>query len=67
MISKVRNNTRTIYIYNEKNTQTGVIYKGTKKNDGLIGYTANEITVRKGELIYSYDEKGRIINTIPNK
>ena len=49
----------SIYIYDEKGQQLGVVLAGFGPNDGLKGYTSSTVSVRRGNAIYMYDEKGR--------
>jgi len=45
----------SVYIYDEKGHQLGVISVG----DGLYGFTSGSVSIRRGSSIYMYDEKGR--------
>ena len=45
-----------VYIYNEKNMQTGTVLAGSNPNDGLRGYTSSQVNVQLGSMIYSYNE-----------
>lgn len=48
-----------IYIYNHDGIQiTNISAPGRWPDDGLIRYTPAAVFVRKGRLIYSYDETG---------
>ena len=49
----------SVYIYDEKGRQLGVVSAGSGANDGLKGYTGSTASVRRGNSIYIYDEKGR--------
>jgi len=51
----------SVYIYDEKGRQLGVIGvgSGSRANDGLKGYTGSTVSVQRGSTIYIYDEKGR--------
>ena len=49
----------SVYIYDEKGRQLGVVSAGSGRNDGLQGYTGSTVSVRRGNSIYIYDEKGR--------
>ncbi len=49
----------SVYIYDEKGHQLGVVGAGSGPNDGLKGYTGSTVSVRRGNSIYIYDEKGR--------
>lgn len=49
----------SIYIYDEKGRQLGIVRAGSGRNDGLEGYTSSTVSVRRGNSIYVYDEKGR--------
>jgi len=45
----------TIFIYDEKGHQTGMI-----SNAGnMVGYTGQTVNIRRGAVIFFYDEKGR--------
>lgn len=57
----------SVYIYDEKGRQLGVVSAGSGPNDGLTGYTSSTASVRRGSLIYIYDEKGRQKGTAPAK
>lgn len=49
----------SVYIYDEKGRQIGVVSAGGKPPDGLVGFTSSTVSVRKGSSIYIYNEKGR--------
>lgn len=49
----------SVYIYDEKGHQLGVVGAGSGPNDGFKGYTGSTVSVRRGNSIYIYDEKGR--------
>ena len=49
----------SVYIYDEKGRQLGVVSAGSGPNDGLKGYTGSTVSVRRGNSIYIYDERGR--------
>lgn len=53
-----------IIIYNERGLQTGTIYAGLGRRDGLQGFTGSIVSVRHGATIITYDEKGRQLSTI---
>ena len=44
----------TIYIYNERGSETG----STTARDGLYGYSSVAVAVRSGSTIYLYNEHG---------
>jgi hypothetical protein len=58
-IASVVQRSFSIYIYDEKGRQLGIVAAGSDPNDGLEGYTNSTVSVRRGNSIYIYDEKGR--------
>jgi hypothetical protein len=52
-----------VYVYDEKGRKLTSIDAGSKKDDGLKGYTSATVSVRRGDWIYTYDEKGRRLNS----
>ncbi len=54
-----------LYIYNEKNSQTGSISVGNGPKDGLKGYTSTTVNVQLGAFIYTYNERGSQISSRP--
>jgi hypothetical protein len=67
MIGNVFEKKDAIYIYNDKGIISATIPKGNECDDGLRGYTQNQINVQKGDIIYSYNENGGQINSYPLK
>lgn len=53
-----------VYIYNEKGGTLAVVPAGIGPNDGLKGYTASTVSIKRGSFIYVYNEKGGITNSI---
>ena len=57
-----------VYIYDENLKQTmSVSCAGRFSSDGLVGYTAHAVYVRRGSMVYAYDEKGRVLSSAPVK
>jgi hypothetical protein len=55
-----------IYIYDENFRQTTSLSSaGCTPSDGLVGHTACSVHVRRGALIYAYDEQGHILSKVP--
>lgn len=50
-----------VYVYDEKNRNLFSKTIGVKPQDGLVGYTANSVSVRVGNLVTTYDATGRQI------
>lgn len=50
---------KTVYVYNERNSQ---LYS---KSGELVGYTGSTVNVKRGSFIHTYDEKGRQISSRP--
>ncbi|WP_418185342.1 hypothetical protein ACNSOS_11095 [Aliarcobacter vitoriensis] len=51
-----------VYIYDEKNQQTGMISIFPNNGDRLMGYTSSTINVKKGSYVYTYNEKAQQIS-----
>jgi hypothetical protein len=47
-----------VYVYDEYNRQLFTLSRGVGAEDGLKGYTASRVNIRRGSLIYSYDDRG---------
>jgi hypothetical protein len=55
-----------VYVYDQNGKQiTSISAPGRWPDDGLKGFTATAIHVRKGALIYAYDETGHLANRYP--
>ena len=54
-----------VYIYDERNHQTGVVGAGSASDDGLMGYTSSTVNIRKGAFIYTYDGRGHQKSATP--
>jgi hypothetical protein len=52
-----------VHIYDEDRRQTATVLAGTGRDDGLTGYTASRVNVRRGSFVYSYDEHGQQCGT----
>jgi hypothetical protein len=52
-----------VYVYDEKNRNLFSKSIGTKPQDGVVGYTANSVSVRVGNLVTTYDATGRQISS----
>ena len=65
MIASVVEQASMIYVYDENGSKITGIPSGTQPGDGLKGYTATTISVKRGPLIYIHDEKGRVISAVP--
>jgi len=46
-------------VYNEKGQQLSCIAAGSKSIDSLQGYTTSTVSIKRGNFIYIYDERGR--------
>jgi hypothetical protein len=53
-----------VCVYDERGRQLFTKTKGTRPGDGLKGYTGTTVDIRYGSVIYTYDEKGREINSV---
>ncbi|QEO18878.1 hypothetical protein FLP30_13105 (plasmid) [Acetobacter vaccinii] len=58
-----------VYVYDEQGRQLTTIAAGGGSHDGLQGYTATTVSVRKGSFIYIYiyiyDERSHQKSAIP--
>lgn len=54
-----------VYVYNEKNHQIFIQPAGTMPGDGLKGYTAGSVNIKRGNIIYSYNKKGQMTGITP--
>lgn len=54
----------SIYVYDEKGHQVGVLHAGSKPTDGLQGFTSQSLSIRRGTSIYIYNEKCRQVRVI---
>jgi hypothetical protein len=54
-----------VIVYDENNRQLFARQAGSGPNDGLTGYTSSRVSIRRGKLIYVYDEKGRQVGATP--
>ena len=52
-----------VYVYDEKGRSLFTKQTGTQPNDGLKGYTATTVSIRRGSFLYTYDEKGRQLSS----
>lgn len=51
-----------VYIYDECLKQTSSVSStGCAPNDGLVGYTDLAVHIRKGPLVYAYNEHGQLL------
>jgi hypothetical protein len=50
-------------VYDEKGKKLAAIDAGNRKDDGLKGYTSTIMNIRRGNWIYTYDEKGQKLNS----
>ena len=48
-----------VYVYDERNRPLFQRAVGRGPKDGLVGYTANTLSVRVGNVVYTYDTRGR--------
>lgn len=58
MISYVKQEGNTIYVFNENNTNIMI------KNGELVGYTSETISIKQGNTTYVFDEKGSNIRVL---
>lgn len=61
--SAVENN-GNVYLYNEKGGTIAAIPVGNGPRDGLQGYTATSVSIRRGAHIYVYNEQGSLVRSI---
>ena len=47
-----------VHVYDERGRQLTMIPAGSGPQDGLKGYTAATVNVRRGGFIYTHDERG---------
>jgi hypothetical protein len=47
-----------IVYYDEEGRQLRTLLAGNGPDDGLQGYTANTVNLRRGAFIYTYDAQG---------
>ena len=47
------------FVYGEKERQLTSLTAGSGPDDGLQGYTSSTVNIRKGDFVYTYDERGR--------
>lgn len=45
-------------MYNERSALLFTLPSSTKPGEGLKGYTSNSVSIQRGGLIYTYNEKG---------
>lgn len=65
-ISKAIQKGTLIYIYDETGRQqTSISAVGCDPDDGLQGYMPDAVYVRKGRLMYAYNEKGHLVSRTP--
>ncbi|GLH58597.1 MULTISPECIES: hypothetical protein [Helicobacter] len=50
-----------LHVYGEKNKT--LYMHAMSPSDKLLGFTANSVTVKKGQYTITYDEKGKTIST----
>ena len=53
-----------VYVTNDKGVRIQTIACGNGPNDGVTGYTSTTVSVRKGDYVYTYNEKGQQINAV---
>lgn len=56
-----------VYVTNDKGVRIQTIPCGNGPNDGVTGYTSSTVSVRKGDFIYTYNEKGQQISAVSAK
>lgn len=55
-----------VYVYDENLKQTTSLSStGCSPSDGLVGHTSAVVHVRRGAMIYTYDERGHILSKVP--
>jgi len=64
-ISTVIERAEGICIYNEQGLQTGIIQIGNRQDFALMGHTPTNVNIRRGRLMYIYDDKGIQIRVLP--
>lgn len=52
-----------VYVYNERNQQLFSKSAGSRPEEGLKGYTSGAVSIRLGNTICTYNEKGQLIGT----
>lgn len=65
MIASVLEQGSSIYIFNEHGERVSMIMGGVQDGDGLRGWTATCVSVKRGPLVYVYDESGEVMTAIP--
>jgi hypothetical protein len=64
-ISFVVQRGNTVTAYDQKNSPIWCRPVGFRKNDSLIGYTGESVSIRQSNSIWTYDSKGRPIASRP--
>lgn len=54
-----------VSVYNERGQMIFTVPLGADPEDGLVGYTASGVSVRRGNVVNTYDERGQIVRTVP--
>jgi hypothetical protein len=54
-----------VYVYDEKNCQIFSMAAGNGPDDGLKGYTPSRVNIKRGRVMYSYNERGLNVSTMP--
>ena len=52
-----------VSVYDEKNSRRFTLSTGTDPKDGLVGYTADTVSVRRDNTIYTYNANGSRIGS----
>ena len=63
-ISRAVERHHIVFVYDQQGRNTAQIFAGHSPGDGLKGFTASTVTVRKLGKIFVHDEHGDVIVTI---
>ena len=58
-------NGNLVSVYNEQGQIIFSVPLGPEPEDGLVGYTASAVSVRRGFVVNTYDERGQIVRSVP--
>lgn len=50
-----------VYVKDERGRDLCQLQAGSGPNDGLLGYTGTTVSIRRGNNVYTYSDKGRNI------
>lgn len=58
-------NGSVVNVYNERGEMIFMVPLGAGAEDGLVGYTASGVSVRRGNVVNTYDERGQMVRSVP--